>query len=158
MHDKGHDALVEVQTQLRSREDADRLVAVGTSTVHIRGAGSFGGDRGEQPGRRTRPNQPPAFSLGELTSRTQGLLYRLNGDRNPLHCDPEFARAAGFDRPILHGLCSLGFATRALVRTSCNGDPGNFGALMFDSGAFAIQGTTSLQKFGPSRTASPAFA
>jgi acyl dehydratase len=54
----------------------------------------------------------------------QALLYRLSGDRNPLHSDPVFARRAGFDRPILHGLCTFGFTGRALLHTLCGSDPG----------------------------------
>src|SRR5690606_26233644 len=56
----------------------------------------------------------------------QALLYRLSGDRNPLHSDPKFAAMAGFDRPILHGLCTYGFTGRALLHTVCEGDPARF--------------------------------
>src|SRR5690606_20391408 len=63
------------------------------------------------------------------TSPAQGLLYRLGGDRNRLHSDPGAAREAGLDRPILHGLCTYGFAARALLHTACNGDPAQFGTM-----------------------------
>ncbi len=59
----------------------------------------------------------------------QALLYRLNGDRNPLHSDPTFAKRAGFDRPILHGLCTYGFTGRALLHMVCGSDPARFGAM-----------------------------
>ncbi len=63
------------------------------------------------------------------TRPDQALLYRLSGDRNPLHSDPTFAKRAGFDRPILHGLCTYGFTGRALLHTVCNSDPSRFGAM-----------------------------
>ena len=59
----------------------------------------------------------------------QALLYRLNGDRNPLHSDPTFAKRAGFDAPILHGLCTYGFTGRALLHAVCGSDPARFGAM-----------------------------
>ena len=63
------------------------------------------------------------------TRPDQALLYRLSGDRNPLHSDPAFARRAGFERPILHGLCTYGFTGRALLHTLCGSDPGKFGKM-----------------------------
>jgi acyl dehydratase len=75
-------------------------------------------------------NEPPAREADhQVTYKTlpeQALLYRLSGDRNPLHSDPEFARAAGFPRPILHGLCTYGFTGRALLHTLCGSDPARF--------------------------------
>jgi acyl dehydratase len=67
---------------------------------------------------------PPLFDVAEKTSPEQALLYRLSGDRNPLHADPEFARSVGFDQgPILHGLCTFGYVTRALVQGACPANP-----------------------------------
>ena len=63
------------------------------------------------------------------TRTDQALLYRLSGDRNPLHSDPTFAKRAGFDRPILHGLCTYGFTGRALLHAVCGSDPARFGAM-----------------------------
>ncbi len=63
------------------------------------------------------------------TREDQALLYRLNGDRNPLHSDPAFAKRAGFDRPILHGLCTYGFTGRGLLHMVCGSDPARFGAM-----------------------------
>jgi acyl dehydratase len=73
------------------------------------------------------PERPPDHEVTYQTSPDQALLYRLNGDRNPLHSDPEFARAGGFDRPILHGLCTYGFTGRALLHALCGSDPARFG-------------------------------
>jgi acyl dehydratase len=76
----------------------------------------------------------PDASLGLRTRPEQALVYRLSGDRNPLHSDPGFAALAGFDRPILHGLCTYGFSGRALLRELCDGDPARLASL---SGRFS---------------------
>lgn len=90
----------------------------------FRGEGGFGG---EPPPRATAPKaedgQAPSFSCEERTSEEQALLYRLSGDLNPLHADPEFARRVGFERgPILHGLATYGFIARAVIKHACGGD------------------------------------
>jgi acyl dehydratase len=88
------------------------------------GGGGFGGD----PGPKVSPINPPKdrkpdFSISYKTNENQAALYRLNGDHNPLHIDPEFSSRSGrFKGPILHGLCSYGFATRAIIYGACNGD------------------------------------
>lgn len=90
----------------------------------LREAGGFGGERtlpGPPP--TVVPDTLPSYSLDLPTSTQQALLYRLSGDRNPLHVEAETARIGGFDRPILHGLSSLGLAARALVHLHCGGDP-----------------------------------
>ena len=73
-----------------------------------------------------RPSASPTTASRYQTSPDQALLYRLSGDRNPLHSDPAFAAMGGFDRPILHGLCTYGFTGRALLHTLCGGDPARF--------------------------------
>ncbi len=93
-----------------------------TSSLFIRGDGGWGGDRG--PSRSaTIPDRNPDHSTTYTTRPDQALLYRLSGDRNPLHSDPKFAAMGGFDRPILHGLCTFGFTGRALLHTLCGSDP-----------------------------------
>jgi len=96
----------------------------------VRGAGGFGGPR-PPGGLRVKPpkGQAEAFEVEVQTSRDQALLYRLNGDVNPIHADPEVARQAGFDRPILHGLCTYGIAGRVALKELAGDDPARFKAL-----------------------------
>ena len=96
------------------------------SSVYIRGAGGFGGERGPSGPRNEAPDRSPDAEISYQTLPDQALVYRLSGDRNPLHSDPEFAKLAGFDRPILHGLCTYGFTGRALLHGLCDGDPARF--------------------------------
>ena len=97
-----------------------------TASVFIRGEGGWGGDRGPSGPRNVPPEREPDRRVTYETSPNQALLYRLSGDRNPLHSDPAFAAMGGFDRPILHGLCSYGFTGRALLHTFCGSDPSRF--------------------------------
>jgi acyl dehydratase len=97
-----------------------------TASVFIRGEGGWGGDRGPSGPRNVPPEREPDRRVTYETSPNQALLYRLSGDRNPLHSDPAFAAMGGFDRPILHGLCTYGFTGRALLHTFCGSDPSRF--------------------------------
>jgi acyl dehydratase len=91
------------------------------SGIFARGEGGFGGSRGASD-RLPAPTGDPALEIEVPTLPQQALLYRLCGDRNPLHADPEFAARAGFDRPILHGLCTYGVVCKALVDHLLEGD------------------------------------
>jgi acyl dehydratase len=84
------------------------------------------------------PERAPDHEVTYATSVNQALLYRLSGDRNPLHSDPGFAALGGFDRPIIHGLCTYGFTGRALLHTLCGSDPSRFRSMegRFSSPAF----------------------
>ena len=97
-------------------------------SAFIRGEGGCGGDRGPSGPQNVPPERAPDHSVTYQTRPDQALLYRLSGDRNPLHSDPKFAAMAGFDRPILHGLCTYGFTGRALLHTLCGSDPARFTA------------------------------
>jgi len=121
VYDKGSGAVV--VTESRS-VDAESLAARFTTTasLFVRGAGGFGGERGPS-GPEPLPDRTPEHVVTVTTRPDQALLYRLSGDRNPLHSDPVFARRAGFDRPILHGLCTFGFTGRVLLHTLCGSDP-----------------------------------
>lgn len=96
-----------------------------TMTLMIRGEGGWGGDPGPSS-TWGAPDRDPDHVVVEQTSPTQALLYRLTGDRNRLHSDPAFAAKAGFRAPILHGLCTFGYAGRALLRSACAGDASRF--------------------------------
>ena len=96
------------------------------ASVFIRGEGGWGGDRGPSGPQNEPPDRAPDHEVTYETSPDQALVYRLSGDRNPLHSDPAFAAMGGFDRPILHGLCSYGFTGRALLHSLCDGNPATF--------------------------------
>lgn len=91
-----------------------------------RSGGNFGGERGPKGVKIEPPEgQKADFSVSYTTSPKQAALYRLTGDMNPLHIDPEFAKQGGFDIPVLHGLCTYGYAGRAILHSICGGDPVN---------------------------------
>ena len=93
----------------------------------IRGEGGFGESRGDEIADPPKmPDRAPDHEVTYATRADQALLYRLSGDRNPLHSDPTIAKFAGFDRPILHGLCSYGFTGRALLHELCGSDVARF--------------------------------
>jgi acyl dehydratase len=94
-------------------------------SIFIRGEGGFGGDRGPAAD-WAMPSGAPDDQVTYAVPRDQALLYRLTGDRNPLHSDPQFAARGGFDRPILHGMCTYGYTGRALLHAVCGSDPGRF--------------------------------
>ncbi|MEM1413669.1 MAG: MaoC/PaaZ C-terminal domain-containing protein, partial [Myxococcota bacterium] len=99
------------------------LVFETTWTIIFLKDGGFGGERPPRTPRVKYPERDPDFEVTETTSPTQALLYRLSGDINPLHADPEIGEKAGFGEPILHGLCTYGYVGRALVNEVCEGDP-----------------------------------
>jgi acyl dehydratase len=124
MYDKGKAAVVVTETQ--ATMDGAPLFTT-TSSVFIRGEGGWGGDRGPSGPRNVPPEDAaPDHQVVYQTSPDQALVYRLSGDRNPLHSDPSFAAIGGFERPILHGLCTYGFTGRALLHTLCGSDPARF--------------------------------
>lgn len=125
IYDKGKAAVV--VTESTATDDADgTAIFTNTSSVFIKGEGGWGGERGPSGPRNIPPDRSPDHQVTYQTSPDQALLYRLSGDRNPLHTDPAFAAMGGFDRPILHGLCSYGFTGRALLHTLCDSDSSRF--------------------------------
>lgn len=100
-----------------------RLLARTTSTMILRGDGGFGGEAGRMPRPHVVPDREPDAVVVFRTAPQTALLYRLCGDMNPLHADPAIAASAGFQAPILHGLCSFGFAGRAVLQTVCELEP-----------------------------------
>ena len=106
-----------------SDPDSGEVIAETHTTAVIRGEGGFGGQPGQRPSAPEIPDREPDSTIALPTREDQALIYRLSGDRNPLHSDPWFARElAGFPKPILHGLCSYGVAGRALVADLGGGD------------------------------------
>ncbi len=126
--DKGPGGNAVVELAARAVEvDTGALLAETRSTVILRGGGGFGGTAGARRVRTEIPVRPADLEGESETREEQALLYRLSGDRNPLHSDPWFARErAGFPTPILHGLCTYGFAGRALLAALCDGDDTRF--------------------------------
>lgn len=125
--DKGSGAVVEVESD--GRTTGGEPLFSGRSSIFIRGEGGFGGERGPSGLRYPVPEREPDVVTTVQTRPDQALLYRLSGDMNPLHSDPDFAALAGFDRPILHGLCTYGFTGRALLHEVCGRDPSRFGSM-----------------------------
>ncbi|WP_329216727.1 MaoC/PaaZ C-terminal domain-containing protein [Streptomyces sp. NBC_01485] len=118
VYDKGKAALLVMRTEVA---DADGPLWTNDAQIFVRGEGGWGGDRG--PSARLRPPAgEPDRTVERAVREDQALLYRLSGDYNPLHADPEFAKLAGFERPILHGLCTYGITLKAVVDTLLDGD------------------------------------
>ncbi len=114
-------ALILLEAEGRLAADDTVLFTLGC-TIVARGDGGFGGPKGRGIPPHRPPKREPDLSCDIETRRDQALLYRLTGDRNPLHADPARARAVGFDRPILHGLCTFGVACKAILQTICDFD------------------------------------
>ncbi len=123
--DKGKNALV--ITEIVSHDESGEPIIRNTLTTLVRGAGGWGGERGPSADVNVPPDRAPDRVTEQTIPKNQALLYRLSGDWNPLHADPSFAKAFGFAKPILHGLCSFGFATRhVLAAFAPEGNPDFF--------------------------------
>lgn len=121
IYDKGKAAVVVLESDVTEKGSGEPLFST-TMSMFIRGEGGWGGDRGPSS-TFSVPDRAPDHVVSYATRPDQALLYRLNGDRNPLHSDPKFAELAGFAKPILHGLCTYGFTGRALLHAVCGSDP-----------------------------------
>ncbi|MFE1440789.1 MaoC/PaaZ C-terminal domain-containing protein [Streptomyces sp. NPDC058739] len=118
VYDKGKAAILVLRTDVA---DADGPLWTNDAQIYVRGEGGWGGDRGPDT-RMAPPAGRPDRVLERTVREDQALLYRLSGDWNPLHADPDFAKTAGFDRPILHGLCTYGITLKAAVDTLLGGE------------------------------------
>lgn len=143
--DKGSGAVIEM-TSTSTLEGSGEVLFTQVSSVFLRGEGGFGGERGPSGPQNVPPERPPDDQVTLHTREDQALLYRLSGDHNPLHSDPSFAQAAGFDRPILHGLCTYGFTGRGLIRSLCGDDAtrlesmdGRFSSPVFPGEALTVR-------------------
>lgn len=119
---EGRGAVLYVRTDLTDLDDGQPLATL-HSTIFARGDGGFGGPQGSPPPLAPVPDRPADLEIDHDSLGCQALIYRLLGDRNPLHSDPEFARSVGFERPILHGLCTYAVAVRAIVKGLCDHEP-----------------------------------
>ncbi|GAQ53002.1 MaoC/PaaZ C-terminal domain-containing protein [Streptomyces acidiscabies] len=118
VYDKGKAAVLVMRTEVT---DAEGPLWTGDAHIFVRGEGGWGGERGPS-GRLEPPTREPDLTVEREIREDQALLYRLSGDYNPLHADPDFAKRAGFERPILHGLCTYGMTLKAVVDAVLDGD------------------------------------
>ena len=120
IYDKGKAALVIMESTATDADSGEKLFT-NRFSLFIRGEGGFGGESGPKAGNQP-PDRAPDGVITRETLPQQALIYRLSGDMNPLHADPEFAKLGGFDKPIIHGLCSYGIACKAIVDEVLDGD------------------------------------
>jgi len=156
IQDKGEGKNAIIMLRGRGTDPASgELVAETLMTAVIRGAGGFGGQAGQRRAAPEFPDRAPDAQIASPTRADQALIYRLSGDRNPLHSDPWFAREmAGFDTPILHGLCTYGFAGRALLAELAGNDASKLTAMAARFSAPVFPGetlTTSVWRTEPGR-------
>ncbi|KAJ1546906.1 hypothetical protein HK096_004549 [Nowakowskiella sp. JEL0078] len=128
IQDKGKGAAVIVGVS--TYDSAGNLICTSEMTNFIRGLGGKGGNKSTDRGAATASNDPPSRApdvvVREKTSEDLAALYRLSGDYNPLHLDPEMSKLGGFEVPILHGLCTFGIAGKHVLQKFCNNDPNRF--------------------------------
>ena len=120
IYDKGSGMLLTIEGD--SADESGKALAFSRSSVFFRGLGGFGGDRGPSS-TADFPQSAPDIVHENKTMKTQALLYRLAGDINPLHADPQMAAIGNYEKPILHGLCTYGFAARAILKHLCDNQP-----------------------------------
>lgn len=125
--DKGSAAVIELESECRDPASGKMMLKTRHS-LFCRGEGGWGGDRGPSAS-VVFPDRTPDHHVTYKTDEDQALIYRLSGDRNPLHSDPAYAARGGFDQPILHGLCTYGFTGRAILAAFCENDPARFKAM-----------------------------
>jgi len=126
VYDKGKDKGAVIRHQTILKDANGEKLATLVASRFARGDGGFGGSSEGQPEPHQVPNRAPDKVVDIATRPDQALVYRLCGDRNPLHSDPEFAKKAGFPRPILHGMCTYGITCRGVLQTYADYDPRAF--------------------------------
>jgi acyl dehydratase len=148
--DKGKDkgAVLFTEREIIDKASGERIATM-RSTAMLRGDGGFGGKAGPQPPPHELPRSAPARHVDIKVLPNAALVYRLSGDRNPLHADPAAAAKGGFTRPILHGLCTYGVAGRAIVRACCGNDPARLRALQVRFSSPVYPGETIRTEMWP---------
>jgi acyl dehydratase len=141
--DKGRDKGAILYTERTILDKASGVsIATMASTTMLRGDGGWGGKPGPQPAPHPLPEGAPERTVDLRTHANSALIYRLSGDRNPLHADPKAAAAGGFKTPILHGLCTFGVVGRALVKACCGTDPARLKSMQVRFSAPVFPGET----------------
>ena len=148
--DKGKDkgAVLYAERQILDKASGEPIATM-TSAAMLRGDGGFGGKPGPQPQPHPLPATAPALSLDIKVAANAALIYRLSGDRNPLHADPVAAAKGGFKTPILHGLCTYGVAGRAIIKACCEEDPSRLKGLQVRFSAPVFPGETIRTEMWP---------
>ena len=148
--DKGKEkgAVLYVERQILDKADGQPIATM-TSAAMLRGDGGFGGKPGPQPQPHALPNGPPVLYLDIKVAANAALIYRLSGDRNPLHADPAAAAKGGFKTPILHGLCTYGIAGRAIITACCDEDPSRLKGLQVRFSSPVFPGETVRTEMWP---------
>ncbi|MBU1671311.1 MAG: MaoC family dehydratase N-terminal domain-containing protein [Actinobacteria bacterium] len=140
--DKGTGALIEVESE--TRDGSGDIIYTNVLGTFVPGEGGFGGDRGPAAGNEP-PDRDPDRVIEMATLPQQALLFRLSGEVSPLlHLEQEHASRAGYEKPILHGICTLGFAGRAILREFCDNDPRRFASVKARFSGHVYPGETLL--------------
>lgn len=139
IYDKGSGLLMVIE--IASCLDAGEKLAEARHSLFFRDLGGFGGERGPSSSWEL-PNRAPDYTHEERTHESQALLYRLAGDDNPLHADPPMAAIGHYEKPILHGLCTMGFAARALLKRCGDNDPSRFDSISVRFSSHVFPGDT----------------
>ncbi|OTG92766.1 peroxisomal multifunctional enzyme type 2 [Acinetobacter sp. ANC 3832] len=143
-YDKDPNAVVTFA--ISSKDETGEEIIYNEMTSFVKGAGGWGGDRGPSADINVPPAREPDAIIEEKTDVNQTLLYRLSGDWNPLHADPAFAKAFGYDRPILHGLCTFGYCGRHVIKAFSNNDGRYFKSIKVRFAKTVFPGETLITK------------
>ena len=148
LFDKGKDkgAVLVSERDVVDKSTGDVLCRL-TSTTMLRGDGGFGGPSGPLPAPHPLPDRASDLTVSIATLPQAALIYRLSGDYNPLHADPVVARSGGFEKPILHGLCTFGMICRALLDAVCGNDPSKLRKMQVRFSAPVFPGETIVTEF-----------